>query len=309
MAGTAHEDPRVIDFLGASLSDQTAMLAQWGLPRSGLLLMMNACENRCFFCANEGVMDPPASMITRWSRVVTWLDANRSSGVERLCVAGTEPALHQDFYRALERAGEVGFQAIEVMTSGLQLAPPGAAERWAALRVRTVAVPLYGSSAAVHDSVVGREAFERTVAGLDAAHRAGIEVRVHTLALTRTLDHLGALARFVRERYGTRLSLAPVRPKEALFDYATEAPDLDALGRAVAAAGDLALVGFPACLAPDTPRGAALVIRLYFRGQVTGYATACEGCPARQSCPGIVLAELPRAVVYPTRVTDGARSS
>jgi len=264
------------------------------------LLLMNACENRCFFCANEGVLSPPPEAITRWERVEAWLDGNRRARAEILCVVGTEPALHADFYRSLVLASEVGFRVLEVMTSGLALAEPGAADRWAALGVRRVCVPLYASDATLHDAVVGHTAaFERTLRGLRSALRAGIEIRVHTLALVRTLDALPALARFVRETFGTRLSIAPVRPKEAVFDYAAEAPSSEAFERAIEHVEDVGLVGFPLCVAPDRPRDAALTMQLYFRGQATTFAAECAGCSARATCPGIVQAELGRARIRP----------
>jgi Radical SAM superfamily len=297
--GTIHEDQRVLAFLGASLSEQQATLAEWKLPACGLLLLMNACENRCFFCANTGVTNPPPESITRFEHVASWLEPNRELALRRLCIVGTEPPRHPDFDRTLTRAREVGFRELEVMTSGLRLAERGEAERWAEHGVVSIAAPLYASEAAQHDAIVGRPAFATTVAGLDAAHRAGISVRVHTLALVRSLDALGPLSRFVRARYGTRLAVGPVRPKEALFEYEREAPALDVLERALGGIDDVGLVGLPRCIAPQLPRDAALCMQLYFRGQATGFVDACSRCAHRPECPGLVTAELGRAVVRP----------
>jgi MoaA/NifB/PqqE/SkfB family radical SAM enzyme len=300
MASTAHEERRVLELITAPLGAQLRTLAEWGLPRAGLLLLMNACENRCFFCANEGVLSPPPSAITQWSAVRPWLEQNRVERAETLCVVGTEPALHADFDRALSLAQDVGFRELEVMTSGLQLAVPGAAARWAERGVRRVCVPLYASEPALHDAVVGRPAaFERTLRGLEGAARVGIEVRVHTLALRRTEAALPALARFVRDTFSTRLSIAPVRPKEAVFDYPREAEAFDAFERALAPIEDVGLVGFPLCVAPDRPRDAALTMQLYFRGQATSFAPECAKCSVQSTCPGIALAELSRTRVHP----------
>lgn len=304
VAGTIHEDPSVLGFLGASLSEQLKRLAEWQLPPAGLLLLMNACESRCFFCANTGVTNPPPESITRFEQVATWLEENRALSVRRLCIVGTEPARHASFDPTLALARAVGFSEIEVMTSGLRLAEPGVVAQWAAHGVTTVAAPLYSPEAALHDGVVGRAAFEQTIRGLDAAHRAGMVVRIHTLALVRTLASLAGLARLVRERYGTQLSIAPVRPKETLFDYATESPSYEALEAALGRSRDVALVGFPRCVARDLPRDAALCITLYFRGQATAFPPACEPCLDRFECPGVVVADLTRARVEPRTAAD-----
>lgn len=300
MAGTVHEERRVLELITAPLPEQLRALAEWGLPRAGLLLLMNACENHCFFCANEGVKSPRPETITRWDAVERWLDDNRVARAETLSVVGTEPALHTEFHRALAKAREVGFTSIEVMTSGLQLAEPGAASRWAELGVRRVCVPLYASDAALHDAVVGRgAAHERTMRGLESAQRAGIEVRIHTLALTRTLAGLSSLARSVRDTFDTRLSIAPVRPKESVFDHVREAPTFERFEEALRDVDDVGLVGFPLCVAPERPRDAALTMQLYFRGQATGFADECAACSVRSACSGVPVAELTRMRVRP----------
>lgn len=298
MSGSAHEDPRVVGLLTASPAEQLARITGWGLPPATLLLMMNACENLCFFCANDGVLRPAARDITTRQDIESRLNANRGLSVSTLCVIGTEPTAHPDFERALALAQEAGFTRIELMTSGLRLAQAGVAEHWFARGIRSVAVPLYGAAAGVHDAVVGTTSWLRTVEGLDRALQAGISVRVHTLALNRTLDALPALVRLVRDRWGDTLAVAPVRPKEALFDYETEAPTLDRVATAVAAV-DVSLVGFPSCVAPEKCRDAALVMQLYFRGQATTFVPACAPCRRKSECPGIVLGEVARATVRP----------
>ncbi|MFO0572307.1 MAG: radical SAM protein [Polyangiaceae bacterium] len=299
MARENYEEPRVLALLAATLAAQQPTLASWGVGSTGVRLVMNACESRCFFCANPGVTNPPPSAITPWSELERWLEENRSLRLRRLCLVGTEPARHPDFERLLERARDVGFEELELMTSGLRLAEPGEAERWAERGVVTIASPLYAEEAELHDQVVGHAAFERTVAGLSSARAAGIEVRVHTLALRRTLGRLPRLAAFVRERFGTRLALAPVRPKEQLFDYAREVPSWDALEAALDGEPDLSLVGFPLCLAPHVTRGAATSIELYFRGQARRWLLECEPCAERERCGGVLAAELVAARVRP----------
>jgi len=283
----SHESDDVHALMEAPLAVQRELLARWGLPEAGLLILMSKCLGRCFFCAQRVVTDPPADMITRWDPVDAWLEGNREQKLERLCLGGTEPPTHPDFYRTLKRAQEVGFREVELMTSGVQLAHPVIVQRWWEHGVRDICAPIYGASAAEHDRVVQVSGhWDRLVRGLDLACRRGMTVHLHTLALRRTLDALPALARYVAERWGARLALAPLRPKD-MFDYRAEAVGFDALA-ATLADSDVSLTGFPSCVLPDKPRAAPLLIEVYFRGQRTTYAEACATCAARDRCPGLV---------------------
>jgi molybdenum cofactor biosynthesis enzyme MoaA len=128
--------------MGASLTEQASTLAEWGLPRAGLLILMSPCENRCYFCAQPAVTHPPPQDWTPPERVVALLEQNRSLGLDRLCIGGTEPVTHPSFTDALRRAKDVGFSAIELMTSGLRLSQPGVANAWRDAGITRIAVPI-----------------------------------------------------------------------------------------------------------------------------------------------------------------------
>ena len=271
-------------------------MSRWGLRPAGLLIMMSPCLGRCFFCAQPAVTNPPRSEWTGWTRVASLLEENPQVGLTRLCIGGTEPTTHPDFYRALQLANDHGFTEIELMTSGVPLAEPGEAQRWRKAGIQTIATPIYSADAAVHDAVTGMACHATLLRGLDAAKQAGIEVRLHTLALTETLAGLEALAALVQERWQHPLTLAPARPKDAVWSYAQQAPSLTAVAQALGAIepGAIQLTGWPDCLAPSHARGAAQVIDLYFRGQTRDYAETCIQCSGQPQCPGVVSALLQR---------------
>lgn len=301
------EDPELLALLEAMPAEQADWMERRGLPRAGLLFMMSGCENRCVFCANPGVMDPPPDRITPGERITAFLEANRQVGLRRLCIGGTEPTTHPDFDRALAQARGAGFSTVQVMTSGNRLAEPGVAERWAACGVRSVAVPIYGQEAAQHNALTGCDSYHRLIRGLDGARDAGISVLLHTLALRKVLPGLAALARFTAERWGAQLAVAPLRPKAQLFDFAAQAATYAELEEAVAEA-DVSLVGFPDCMARDRPRRAALITLLYFLGQRRTLLPGCGDCADAPTCPGVVaaLAEQPAAIpIRPRRSGEG----
>lgn len=279
------------EVMAAPLARQLERFEQWGMPPTGLLILMSACQGRCFFCASPAVTAPGPEIVTPAERVERWLDDNRTLGVGHLCLGGTEPPTHAHFDATLERARDVGFTSIQLMTSGLSLQTPEVARRWYDAGVRSVCVPLYGAEAALHDAVVGVAGhFRRAAGGLDHARAAGIEAYVHTLALRRNLGQLAALAELTRTRWSSRLAVAPLRAKDEVFRFDDECVPYEDVERELTGA-DVSLVGFPLCVAPEKPRGAALLIELYFRAQATVFDAACDACAIRSQCPGLVAAQ------------------
>lgn len=286
-----HEDPTVHAFMAADAPAQVQILRGWGMADAVTLILNNACENRCFFCANAGVTSVPRSELTPWDRIARHLDG-RPQGVTTLLIGGNEPALHPDFERALAHAHAVGFTHIELMTSGLQLSAEQVT-RWTAWGLAVVAVPIYAAQAALHDAVCGTRCFDRLVAGLDRAHAAGVRVELHTLALKRTVHDMVALADMARDRWSARLAIAPLRDKASLFSYAAESLSPDELAALLnAMPPHVSLVGMPACVDPARARGSAQVMDIYFRTQLRQYAPVCGGCAAQARCPGVVAARL-----------------
>jgi len=278
--------------MAAELPEQARILAEWGLPRAGLLILMSPCENRCFFCAQPAVTHPPEADWTPWARVERLLRANHDLGLDLLCIGGTEPLTHPSFARALDLARTAGFSSVQLMTSGLRLAQPDEAKRWKTAGITHVAVPIYSAEAAVHDAVCGTPCHSRLLEGLDRAQEVGLQISLHTLALNRTLEELPALAALCQDRWRSTIALAPPRPKDGVWDFAAEAPSLAAVAAAIDGIPHdrLSLMGWPVCLDADRPRGGALVMSLYFQGQDRVQPDVCTGCAARSHCPGLVTA-------------------
>lgn len=290
-----HEDTRVHAFMEAPPAEQARFMAQLGLRPASALIFVNACANQCFFCASEGTVGLPRSRWTPWERLKAHLEAPRPEGVELLLIGGNEPTMHPDFERALALARPAGYREVQLMTSGLALADPQRLARWVDHGLSSVAVPLYAADADEHDRVCGTPCFEQTLAGLDAAHAAGVTIHLHTLALRRTAERLPELAALARERFDATLAIAPLREKDGLFVWDDEAltfPQLEAALADVPHDPHITLTGYPACVARDRPRGCAEVIHMYFRTQLAEFAPVCEGCLDRPTCRGVVRAFL-----------------
>ncbi|MBM4389506.1 MAG: radical SAM protein [Deltaproteobacteria bacterium] len=289
----AHEDPAIHALLAGGPALQVAWLRRRSLPAAVLLPLLNACAQRCFFCAGPGTTMVPEREVTSWATIDAQLCP--PPGVSRLLVGGNEPTLHPRFANALQLARDRGFGHVDLMTNGATLIT--GARAWAALGLREVVVPLYGTRAAEHDPVAGSPCFDAVMSGLRAAQAADIRVWVHTLATRETLPRLGELAAFARAEFGTRLGLGLLRPKP-VFDWSRHAVSLGQLRRALVHL-DVDLLAAPLCLAwgqgddlvpgPSSPASErSPLATIYFLTQRRRYLPACDGCPSRANCAGVV---------------------
>lgn len=286
--GNPHESKLILGMLDAPLAEQGRAIASLGLGAFAVQFFRNPCEGGCQFCANP---DMAASERTPWSEIEGHL--TEGHGLDLLCLAGNEPLLHPDFERAARRAGEVGFGRIQLMTSGLSLAAPGAARRLREWGVTELAIPVYSTHAGVHDGVFGGPAHARLVRALDNAAEAGLRLHLHTLALRANLRELPDLAEWVKRRWGVPLTIAMTRAKPGVFEYERLAPTLDQIAARLTGESPL-LLGFPSCVLERVggriaaPPETAEIVAFYFRLQTTVYARTCEPCSVKTSCPGVV---------------------
>ena len=307
------EDPTVRNFLVDSVDGQSETFRRWGFPPTRVLILYNACGFRCFFCASAGTSGRKDSDRTGWSQIAEHLAQARPEEEGRLIIAGNEPVLHPDFERILVLAGERGFTNIHLMTSGTWLANSTDMERWVRAGLRSVAVPVYALTPSLHDEVVGSEAHGRLFAGLDLAKESGVDVHLHTLALKRTVSEFLPLAELAHSRWGSLLSVAPLREKEGQFDWESEAMSLVEINEwihTLPMGAPIRLVGLPSCVGRGWPRGAAHSISVYFMTQGRSYAAPCGSCSERAGCPGVVQAFIryhgERGIALPALWQDNA---
>ena len=101
------------------------------------------------------------------------------------------------------------------------------------------------------------------------------------------------LAQLAQSRWGSVLSVAPLREKEGQFDWRADAMNLVEVNEWVESLPEgapIRLVGFPHCVGRGWPRGAAPSISVYFMTQGRTFGASCERCLDRTDCPGVVEA-------------------
>src|SRR5579859_8129120 len=108
-----------------------------------IVRVLLACNNRCVFCAQDGLP------ITR-TEVETELTALRARSDEVTFVGG-EPMLEPRLTAFIGRAKGLGFRRIGVQTNGRGLAAPDFAPALAGAGLTDVHLSVHGADAAVHD--------------------------------------------------------------------------------------------------------------------------------------------------------------
>lgn len=166
------------------------------------------CGLDCSFCSTRGKLSPRTTFDpAEEGRLGRALDRAHELGYRVLRVSGLDPLTHPAALGLIARATALGFEHVHVYTPGHRLADDG--YRRALLGSLPPAgfhlhIPLYGSHAALHDRVVGRQgSWAEIIGGLDGLRADGAlgHVFLLTVVVSETVDDLPALRRLFA-RYG-----------------------------------------------------------------------------------------------------------
>jgi organic radical activating enzyme len=268
--------------------------------------LLRRCDNACVVCGLEGVpRDGPRGE----DEVRAAMRAARPLHHE-LTFVGGEPLLDPSLVDHVAHARALGFRRVGVQTNGRRLASRELVARLAGAGLTDVHVTLHGAEAAVHDYHTGVDgAFAQTMAGVVAARAQGLQVVAATVLTRSNFRVIGALPRLLATRgiAAWTVTVPHARGRAAISAGEAAAPDrehgfdrvMPRLGlavpfalHAIAAARAASLPAWigdaPRCLLG--PMGAhSLAI-----GPPRAFGEACEGCPAREGCPGVDATYLAR---------------
>jgi len=255
--------------------------------RRATLPLLTACDNRCTFCAPDGLPAVAPRALDELARALDELAARHDA----VTLTGGEPALHPGLAAVVAAARARGFTRVGLQTNGRRLGEPGYATALRDAGLTDVHLSLHGLGAAIHDHHTGVEgSFLAATAGLHAARRAGISIAVTTVLTRSNARALPALAPWLAAQGVAAWAVTVPRTAGRLvanFDrvfprlgmampYA-----LHALATAQQKGVAVFLRGAPLCVLgpfaarslPDEPRAFD--------------PATCDGCPARPRCPGV----------------------
>lgn len=246
------------------------------------------CDLRCIYCMNERMRFLPRAELLTLEELDRLCAAFVARGVRRLRFTGGEPLVRKGFLDLLRGVGRHlnggGLDEITVTTNGVQLGE--FAEPLARAGVKRVNVSLDSLDRETFARIARRDRLPQVLEGIDTAARAGLKIKINTVALKHdnaheipdmikwahargldiTLIETMPLGEIDEDRTSQFLSLASVR--EDMTSYWT--------------LHDL----------PDRTGGPARYVRVEETGGRLGFITPlthnfCEGCSrVRLTCTG-----------------------
>lgn len=247
------------------------------------------CDFRCVYCMSENMQFLPKKDLLTLEELDRMCSTFIGLGVEKLRITGGEPLVRRDiltFFRAMTRHLDSGaLKELTVTTNGSQLAKY--ADDLAAAGVRRINVSLDTLDDQKFADITRWGRLPQVLNGIDAAQKAGIRVKINTVALKGfNEDELFTLQAWCASR-DMDLTFIEVMP---MGDIGNE----DRLGQ-YWALGDLrATLGQQFTLTDLTERtgGPARYVRIEETGQKIGFITPlshnfCESCNrVRITCTG-----------------------
>lgn len=246
------------------------------------------CDLRCIYCMTAQMRFLPRADLLTLEEIDRLCAAFIARGVRRVRFTGGEPLVRRGF---LDLLGEVGrhlrsgaLDEITLTTNGVQLAE--FAEPLASAGVKRVNVSLDSLERETFARIARRDRLPQVLEGVDAAARAGLKVKINTVALKNDNAHeIPDLIKWAHGR-GFDITFIETMPLGEI--------DEDRSDQFVSLAGvreDLASYWTIRDL-PDRTGGPARYVRIEETGGRVGFITPlthnfCEGCSrVRLTCTG-----------------------
>jgi len=148
------------------------------------------CDLRCVYCMSEDMTFLPKAEILTLEELDRLCGTFIRLGVRKLRLTGGEPLVRRDvmwlFRRLGERIGEGGLQELTLTTNGTQLARFAGELHEAG--VRRINVSLDTLDPGRFEAITRRGDLDKVLAGLQAAKRAGLQVKINCVALRGVND-------------------------------------------------------------------------------------------------------------------------
>ena len=172
------------------------------------------CDFRCSYCMSEHMTFLPKKDLLSLEELDRVCSAFVAKGVRKLRITGGEPLMRKNImwlFRALSRhLGSGALEELTLTTNGSQL--PKFAEALKDAGVRRINISLDTLDAARFKAITRWGDFGQVMAGIDAAEKAGLEIKLNAVALKGfNEDEFGDLIGFAHGR-GFDLTLIETMP-------------------------------------------------------------------------------------------------
>ena len=173
------------------------------------------CNIRCFYCMPDGPdCHQPRTDILTFDEIERVVRRAAAAGVRKVRFTGGEPLVRKDLPFLLRQVASIpGIDEVALTTNGVLLA--GQATELYAAGVRRINVHLDTLDRERYRTITRRDELARVRAGLDAAGRAGLSIKINSVIVKGFSEpDLPLLARFGRE-YGIEVRFIEFMPLDA----------------------------------------------------------------------------------------------
>jgi len=251
------------------------------------LSITDRCDLRCTYCMPERMTFLPRKDVLSFEELDELVTAFAAFGVDKLRITGGEPLVRKDVMELMARFSRHlgnGLNELTLTTNGTLL------EKYAgelsAIGVRRINVSLDTLKRDVFETLARRDSLDKVLKGIDAAQRAGIHVKLNTVALKGVNDaEVPDLIRFAHGR-GADITLIETMPMgEAETDRAEDYLSLTELRATLASQFTMADIAF-------STGGPSRYVKVEETGGRLGFITPlshnfCESCNrVRVTCTG-----------------------
>ena len=189
------------------------------------------CNQHCDYCYNAWRGDPQAdgAVDDRWpKRIARLLEAFE---IDHFTLTGGEPFAYRGVFDLLGQLNEAGARFQFISNGGLF--DDALAAKLAGYRPLSVQVTLNGDTLELHEAHVGKDHFERTLAGIRALRRAGVQV-VGCIVITKKTAHaVGRILELWRSLDVKQIALSRFSPAGYAAEHAAQLlPTRDEITRA-----------------------------------------------------------------------------
>jgi len=178
------------------------------------LSVTDRCDLRCTYCMHERQSFLPKADLLDYREMAQLVDAFIARGVTKLRITGGEPLVRQDvihFLRDLSTRiapGQLG--ELTLTTNGTQLAR--FASDLAQMGIRRINVSLDSLDREKYAHLTRRDVFPAVIAGIHTALKAGLKIKINTVALRdQNLEEIPAIIEWAHG-LGMDLSLIEIMP-------------------------------------------------------------------------------------------------
>ena len=146
------------------------------------------CNQSCVHCyaAGQACEDEKELPAEQWKKII---DLCREAGIPQVTFTGGEPTMREDLIELIEHAQ---WFITRLNTNGIKLTPEYC-EKLMKASLDSVQITFYSSDEAIHNELVGAPRYRDTVAGIENALAAGLNLSVNTPLCTLNRDYLKTL--------------------------------------------------------------------------------------------------------------------